>query len=306
MFRNVAKHFFTDRRIVGEVELSYLGGKAKLSCTLSEEWEDVLSRQVRCGASFTKTISKKHGVEKAEVVSLESSLTSSIGIGLAKLASELKGALQTEVRMTEATETTEQLKFEAPKCGRYSALVYQLHRRWHFQFKDDRFLHRSSWTKTLSEATPYYHDASKMTTNDPDCGCSAKPEAGIDGQLFLDAGHVGIVAGFIAGNDRLAFPRLHHEFSGEFLKSKEPGVTLDPARLPGYLRFFLAAKKPLFVTVARYVETWHEMQPQQGVQVKEKGAYATLKEAEAKLKNIQELRGFVARPRKDRKDVLLE
>ncbi|MDO8473436.1 MAG: hypothetical protein Q7T05_06425, partial [Dehalococcoidia bacterium] len=183
-------------------------------------------------------------------------LKSSIGAGIASVGSELKGTLSTEVSIRQSIETTEELTFSAPACGRYSALVYQLFRHWKFQFKDERFFHRASWTKTVVEATEYYHDASKKTKNDPDCGCSQEPDAGIDGQLYLDAGSVGIVAGFIAGNNRLILPRLGHEFSSDFLSSDEPTVLLDAARLPEYLRLFIAARGEIRARVARYEERW--------------------------------------------------
>ena len=228
--------FLGDRRRDGFV-LDLHGGKARLSCTTVERWQEALFRTLSCGAAYVLRLTRRVGVARTEREELEAAVQSSFGLkGIAELSSKIKSRTTTEVRLEEAEEVEESFTFKAPKCGRLTVLLYQLTRLYELSYMDTRFMHRDSWTRTIVEWRNRVHDASKRSENDPSCGCDRTPRTGVEGLVYLDGGRLSLLAGYRISKGGIDFPELKVRTTNENIADV---LTLDlqAAALPSYLRF---------------------------------------------------------------------
>jgi len=154
-------------------------GDSRLACTISEYWcnmdQDIT---VMCGAKEESETERTIGIAQKEFSSLESTLSSSLGVkGLASLGSKLRDLVGKEIELREATTRRTKCSIAAPKCGTRSYVFYQLIRV--FEFKVPRF---RPWpfkacvsTRTFVEKTKNFAIREERVEFDPQCGCEGGP-----------------------------------------------------------------------------------------------------------------------------------
>jgi len=188
----------------GRVRIKLFGDKAYLDCAVIETWQPIIHEVIRCGAKQSFELTRTVGVKRTDVQAMEGSSKASIGVGgIAKLESSVKGSLKTELTLSEEVTTKRTVEFTSPECGHYRALQYQALRTYKLEYRDTRFLHRDSWSQTLTEYTVDFHDASKKVDSDPDCGCKHKTGRDYDGLFEMVFGSVSKLIGFHGTDDGL-------------------------------------------------------------------------------------------------------
>jgi hypothetical protein len=207
--------FFLGERVVDEFEVFFHNGKARLSCTIVERWEEEISRSIRCGAELKRTLTQREGITSIDREDLEANVTGSLGLkGLAEFKSEIRGKTGRELRLEVTQERSETFTIRAPDCGRFTALTYQLQRVYQLCYQDKRLWHRDSWTKTITEWTKRVHDASSRAKHDPACDCKEEEMRDVDtqgtqGTLYLALGHISMLVGYESRADSVYFPDLN-------------------------------------------------------------------------------------------------
>jgi gas vesicle protein len=177
--------YFGDREME-KFDLELHGGKARLTCTVIERWEERFGRVLKCGNRRSEVITQKCGISLEERQDLEATVKGSLGLsGIAELKSEIKGKFATKIEFNESTDVKKEFKFEAPKCGRLDLMSYQLKRVYRFSYDDARFFHKDSWTRNFSEWVDRIYDDSRKYPYDPNCGCKPKSEPEIDGKTTI-------------------------------------------------------------------------------------------------------------------------
>lgn len=169
-------------------------GNANLRCTISEEWRVVCQDVARCKATGHCNLTKRLGLKKSDREALDGSIKSSIGLsGVAKLESEVKAKMETEVVWEEETVEDKGFAFVAPDCGRYMALKYQLLRLYRLDYQDHRLFHKDSWSRTITERLNIFDDASKQVLYDEDCGCGGSRPKDYNEMYHVDMGNIGML-----------------------------------------------------------------------------------------------------------------
>lgn len=253
-----ASEFFIGDRIVNEFVIDFHGGKARLSCTIAERWEELISRPLVCGGEYEREFTQRIGITSIDREEMEATISGSLGLkGIAEFKSAVKGKTGRELQIEEAQETKEKTKFTAPECGRLTLLIYQLKRLYQFSYQDTRFLHKDSWTKTIPYWIARIHDASKASRNDPSCGCDLKVVTGIDGLLYLDMGKISMLAGFNKSGPGIEIPSLNLSITPYGDRSLPTTISVDRKTIPQYL-LFLAHEQAdkLDGKIFPYVEEW--------------------------------------------------
>lgn len=144
-----------------------------------------------CGRKQSFTITKRIGVSQAEKQSVEGTIEGTIGVAaLTSIKNSVKGVLQQEVAWETEVSSSQNFEFVAPKCGRLTALIMQLVRSYDFHYEDRRWLHRDSWSATLTEHTIYLYDDSKQIAWDERCRCEGKNPGDYHGILKMLIGPV--------------------------------------------------------------------------------------------------------------------
>jgi hypothetical protein len=163
-------------------------GRATLSCTIEDRWDEILLRPLACGQKFKREITRKVGVTREDREQLEASVKSSLGLeGLARLESHITATTGQTITFEEVTEVKDTMEVEAPKCGRYTLLVYQGSQLLHFEYNDPGWFHTTRWTLTVQKWLERFADESTRVVNDPKCGCDPTPDAGGHVQLAVIA-----------------------------------------------------------------------------------------------------------------------
>lgn len=72
--------FFTGDRQVDQFTLPLHGGKAQLTCTVLERWEERTSRSLNCGMRRKRTLKKTIGISAIEREELESTISGFFGL----------------------------------------------------------------------------------------------------------------------------------------------------------------------------------------------------------------------------------
>jgi hypothetical protein len=233
--------FFTGDRKVDQFTLSLHKGKAQVSCTVLERWEERTSRSLNCGMRRKRTLKKSIGVSAVEREELESTISGSFGLeGIAGFKSELRGKLSREITFEESREEEEEFEFAAPKCGRLIVRVYQLVRIYQLSFKDFRswLFRKGDLFKTIVESVDRIYDRSIEIENDPDCGCNRKPELGFDGLVNLDLGKIAMLVGYQHKNNGIALPTLGVTLQASNIKEiLFHSITLSSEAIPSHLLF---------------------------------------------------------------------
>ena len=183
--------YFVGRRSAGSFALNLTEGKVRLQCDIWQTWQPIVHSVFSCGRKQEFTITRKIGVSQTEKQSIEGAIEGSVGVtAIASLKSSVKGILQEEVTWESEVSSSQTFPFEAPKCGRLTALILQLVRSYDFQYEDRRWLHRDSWSTTLTEHTIYLHDDSKLIPWDDSCKCEGPEKSDYDGLSRMMIGSV--------------------------------------------------------------------------------------------------------------------
>lgn len=203
------------------------GAKQLAICSVYEEWMPLLKESIKCGASLSVRVTKRLGVSKTEINSLEETVKGKMGIkSLLELEDSIKETLKSEQVWSDFSETERNVEFRAPECGRYDAEQFQLFRKTQITLKKDRFFRKPEVIrKTIGEPLHVFHDNSKITNSDQSCNCDDKKGENIDGYF------VGTVAN-LTMNIPYSFIReglvlLFEENSKKLLQSDSIGATIQ-------------------------------------------------------------------------------
>lgn len=231
--------FMPDDSSTRTVSLEVHNGKARLDCTIKEDWVEVFKVPLRCGNKFRRLIRRRTGISRTDRDEFESTVATSLGMkGIAELESRLRSGTSQEFRFEESCEEEDEFTFQAPKCGRLIVMIYQLRREYTFHYRDDRLLRRADWTKTLEERRNRISDQSRQIENDPDCGCSQSPSIGSDGDIVLDSASFNMLLEYKKENGRIVFPRLKMYFETNRLQELTTGeFDIQREAFPQYLLF---------------------------------------------------------------------
>jgi len=153
--------YFQGRRRMGSFLLALNDRKATLNCEIFERWEDIdCSTTARCGADGQCEVSKTLGISEKTARTLEDVVESSIGIkGFAELKAQAKDIIGKEVNWSQSTTTTKTFPYKAPKCGRFTLIIYQLVREFELSYHRPRLLGADEiWDRVIREDTNT-HDA---------------------------------------------------------------------------------------------------------------------------------------------------
>lgn len=265
-----ATEFFVGDRIVDDFVIEFHGGKARLSCTVVERWEELISRPLICGGKYEREFTQRIGITSIDREEMEATISGSLGLkGIAEFKSAIKGKTGRELQLEQAQETKETTKFTAPKCGRLILLIYQLKRLYQFSYQDTRFLHKDSWTKPpISQWIDRIHDASKRSENDPACGCDPKVVTGIDGLLYLALGKISMLAGYKDNGHGIEIPSLNLSIPANEDQTLPSAVSIDRKAIPQHL-VFLANEQAdnLEGKLLPYIEEWSTDVDQENIEL---------------------------------------
>ncbi len=101
-------NFHPGTRIVDEFVLSLHGGKAQLSCTIEETWDEILLRVLSCGTKYSRTLTRRRGCTRIDEEDLESALDGTLGIpGLGTVKASIKQNTGVETHFEEVREDQE-------------------------------------------------------------------------------------------------------------------------------------------------------------------------------------------------------
>ncbi len=159
----------------------------RLICQISEEWESMLDRVVRCGAKYQHKLRVKQGFSSTELRGFEESIKAGLGVkGLGSFQGTIKNQTQKNITFSEETEEEHQLEFQAPACGFYHISLFQRIRHFNFEFSRPKFFGgETKWCSSISKRVPNYHDDSTVEQNDPSCSCPP-PDEDFEAKLRRD------------------------------------------------------------------------------------------------------------------------
>jgi hypothetical protein len=194
--------YFSGRKKIGQLSVVLDSDRARIDCTIFEKWIDIdTSTTVRCGAPGTCVVAKTEGIAEKTTQTVERSIGTSLGLDdILKLKASIKDVFGYEVNWNHSITTTKTFNFEAPACGRYSLVVYQLVREYELiYFRQRRWTFRQdAWDKKWSRTIPEHtntHDA-LPDVEEFDETCKSRPECKAreampniyDGLLCFDMG----------------------------------------------------------------------------------------------------------------------
>jgi hypothetical protein len=239
---------FDGTREVGDFTLDLFDGRATLSCTVSERWDDLMVKTIKCGDTFKRSLSRRIGVSKAEKDDLESVVKGSLGVsGLASLESGISSKRGVETRFEVVDEVQEEVSFAAPECGIRIIRLQQLQRMFRMTFRDSRAF-KKDWQKAFSERVDRVHDGGSVDKPHPDCGCEPKTRDPSDGTFIVDMGRLTLRAAFHERDGFLYFPDLGARIPSYAARLEYVTVGLKPGMVPRHLLFLAALTDEYVVT----------------------------------------------------------
>jgi hypothetical protein len=195
--------YFSGRKKIGELSVALESDRARVDCVIFERWIDIDSgTTARCGEQGTCQVAKTEGIAEKVTQTVERSIGTSLGLDdILKLKAQIKNVFGYEVNWSHSITTTKTFNFEAPICGRYSLVVYQLvreyeltylrQRRW--TFREDAWDRK--WSRTIPEHTNTHDTLPDVEEFDEACKfrpeCKSKntiPNNIYDGLLCFDMG----------------------------------------------------------------------------------------------------------------------
>jgi len=193
-------------------------GRATLTCNVIEKWECILDRTLKCGNKLKHKITRTVGITKSHKESLDREIIGSLGFsGIAEFRSNVRAQTTEQYQFEDMYQEENEYSFESPKCGKLRILIYQLTRLFQFEYIDTRWIHGDEWKREIKEWLPKIRDESKLSKNDPSCGCDENFDTGIDGLLFIDMGRIQILEGYKQERgDVIHLNRLNQSLSVEY------------------------------------------------------------------------------------------
>lgn len=195
--------YFSGRKKIGEISVELDSGRMRIDCAIHEKWIDIdSSTTARCGSPGTCQVARTEGVSEKTSQTVEQSIGASLGLDdILKLKATIKDVFGYEVNWSHSITTTKTFNFEAPMCGRYSLVVYQLlreydltclrRRRW--TFRDDAW--DKKWSRTIVEYTnthdalPDVEEFDEICKSRPQCKGKDAASPFHDGLLRFDMGN---------------------------------------------------------------------------------------------------------------------
>jgi hypothetical protein len=221
-------------------------GKAELACTISEYWKQVMTRTLKCGATYTRTLRRILGVTSVEKDDLQSLISGSLGIkGIASLKSEIKTKSGLELRLDYTEEVEDHYSFNAPRCGQRNIILYQFQRLLQLSYRDTRRFRKDCWTIIVTCWVDRIHDGSEVIDYIPECGCPRKRENGKDGELLIRLGKISMIVGYFEKEGYIHVPDLDLKIRGDKHSLPELRVELKREAIPSYLLFLAKEDAPI-------------------------------------------------------------
>ena len=156
------------------------------SCDMEEVWEQVLSRPLRCGQKFKRTVRRKTGVLQEQREDLEATIKGSFGIkGLAQLESAIQAGTGASIKFEEYKEVEETIEVAAPEYGRYVLCYFQKKQLFNFEGRDSKYFRGNPLYLTVQRWVDEYRDESRRYEVDPACGGPGDPLPPPDGILDI-------------------------------------------------------------------------------------------------------------------------
>lgn len=234
---------YAETRQVGELTFDLHGGKATLTCSVTERWVELLARTIKCGASWKRTIRSRLGVSKTDQTELESSIKGGLGIpNVASLEAMIQGKVTGEVRLETSRDWEEEYQFESPECGRRVIKLYQQQRIFDFSYQDTRPFRRDAWQKPIVSWLDRIHDGSRIVKFDPECGCEQGPstEAPSAGRFLLNIGKMSFLMEPEINDSKAYLYPLHASVPAEILNiqtAERSRIRIERRMVPQHLLF---------------------------------------------------------------------
>ncbi len=179
-------NYFTETIEIGSVNIAL--DKLRITGSVTERWDQILSRSISCGDKYKRTVERTVGVSETQREDLETFIKGNVGIkGIAQIESEIQSSIGKTVTLSYNSTEREEREFEAPKCGRRTLIIYQQIREYNLQITKEVSwpFQKNSTHVVLIERLDSFYDKSIVEENDPDCKCSKKSDDPVDGLLAL-------------------------------------------------------------------------------------------------------------------------
>ena len=229
---------FEGTRETANFTLDLFDGKATLTGTVSERWDDVMVKTIKCGDKFKRTLVRRIGLSRSEKEEVDSAIKGSIGVsGLASLESSISAKIGVETRFEVVDEVQEEFTFASPQCGIRIIRLQQLQRLYRLEYRDTRAF-KKDWQKPFVERVDRVHDAGISKKYDPDCDCEEKKDRDDDdGTFVIHLGRLTLRAAFSERNGFLYFRDLGARIPAPAARLEYATVRLKPGMLPPHVLF---------------------------------------------------------------------
>lgn len=218
------------------------------SCKMAEGWEQVLSRPLRCGQKFKRTVRRKTGVLQEQREDLEATIKGSFGIkGLVQLESAIQAGTGASIRFEEYKEVEETIEVAAPEHGRYELCYFQKKQVFNFEGRDSKFFSWSApWYLTVHRWVDEYRDESRRYEFDPACGGAGSQPHPPDGVLdiVVEGGKLTIATPYRIKENGIEFEELGLRADAELLDIMSSKTQLSLKALPEVARQLSGIKHP--------------------------------------------------------------
>lgn len=189
--------YFPERREVGSFTIPLESGKASLTCSIFEHWQDTdNTTTARCGDPGTIEVKKVVGMTIRDEQTLKTSIEGTIGAeGLAQVKSNIESSLKHEISFQTEVTTSKVSNFSSPPCGRKTMFVYQLVREYEFSYFRRKWGFTKSWERKIRDKTNIHDFMPDIDEYDESCNCKHPPQSeNFDGMVIMDMGSVSIRA----------------------------------------------------------------------------------------------------------------
>jgi len=226
--------YFCGRRQVGQFEKLVENGRGRIDCEIFEEWVDIdLSTTAYCGAGGSCVVERSVGLSEKVVHTLKSVIEASIGIkDLLSLKSQVEETIGREVNWSVTDKATKTFTYNAPKCGRYTLVIYELTRIYVLTYYRKKLITfgkdvwTKKWSRTLPERTNNHDGFPDYEEYHEACNCPGKKESPPpDGYISFDMGRISFRAPYRLTDSGFAFHVGEKKF--EFTSDNHSARDLD-------------------------------------------------------------------------------
>lgn len=201
---------------VARFSIPFNKGRANLTCTITERWDELFAVTVSCGKQLKRTVEKTVGISASESRELESTIKSSLGgQAILSLQSEIRRKLNHEIRLEESLKETHDLEFDSPACGVSTHRVYQLQRTYSLDYQDNSFWfwRKRGFKRAITEwVDNFIMPPALVAQRDPACNCDPEPAAKPSGMVAIVFNNFVVYTDYHADEQGIVFPRLNSRF----------------------------------------------------------------------------------------------